>query len=716
MKIFNKRRIDKEKITNQKLNIKRIEQYKKKSNEPTTILDDDAIPLKEDKLLKEDNQTIINNNNIDNSNQKVSCKTINSIMVISSSNKKNKPINIQKENKNSVLIFDTFKEIHEQNRKNNTLEKIVHYQCIVMLLYIVTKNKSYISELKSNLNYVLNLLIIFIFLIIKKSYLSNEPLIEQIFIWPDTSFINKNIISIFVIGIFSLFTKIKFTIMMKKFIYYVKGCYNKKIYPLKITFFTNEIKELLKIFKLNERKKLFKKLFKKIVNKGEKNKTKNKLTIYNYILITLIKYILLVNLFCRAKGNLIIFEDSKITLKVKWKGENAIINRNFININYLKEVYINNNKQKEISFKYNFEQEDNFVELIWDENIASSESMFKDCKSITEINLSNFDTSLVSSMDFMFERCKSLTSLDLSNFNTSLVKRMIFMFSGCSSLTILNLTNFDTSLVTLMDSMFSHCSSLTSLDLSNFNTSLLDSADSMFYDCVNLSYLNLYNFSESKVKLNMFKNVPNNLVICIKETINKLLYEEFNNTLDNESISFSVNKKGFIFDCSKDWKTKQKRIIKVNRELKIFRETAVTTYPYCYSGYYPIENQPFYGYYNSCYKDLEGYYLDNLKYKKCYDSCKNCSIGGNISNHNCIYCNETFPFWINKNNYLNCYENCSYYYYFDEEYNYNCTMNLSCPNEYPNLIGNRECVKYYGIDLIIKYMSDINNTGIEESK
>ena len=43
-------------------------------------------------------------------------------------------------------------------------------------------------------------------------------------------------------------------------------------------------------------------------------------------------------------------------------------------------------------------------------------------------------------------------------------------------------------------------------------------------------------------------------------------------------------------------------------------------------------------------------------------------------------------------------------------------MNLSCPNEYPNLIENRECVKYYGIDLIIKYMSDINNTGIEESK
>jgi len=34
----------------------------------------------------------------------------------------------------------------------------------------------------------------------------------------------------------------------------------------------------------------------------------------------------------------------------------------------------------------------------------------------------------------MFSRCFSLTNINLSNFNTDNVKRMRYMFSGCSSL------------------------------------------------------------------------------------------------------------------------------------------------------------------------------------------------------------------------------------------------------------------------------------------
>ena len=42
-----------------------------------------------------------------------------------------------------------------------------------------------------------------------------------------------------------------------------------------------------------------------------------------------------------------------------------------------------------------------------------------------------------------------------------------------------------------------------------------------------------------------------------------------------------------------------------------------------------------------------------------------------------------------------CYENCTHYYYINEENNYFCTINSSCPEEYPNLNKNkRECTKY----------------------
>ena len=70
--------------------------------------------------------------------------------------------------------------------------------------------------------------------------------------------------------------------------------------------------------------------------------------------------------------------------------------------------------------------------------------------------------------------------------------------------------------------------------------------------------------------------------------------------------------------------------------------------------------------------------------------------------HNCTQCNENFPLGIKKNDYFNCYENCSYYYYFDNENKFHCTANFSCPNEYPLLIKNEmECVKY-DIRVIIK--------------
>ena len=288
--------------------------------------------------------------------------------------------------------------------------------------------------------------------------------------------------------------------------------------------------------------------------------------------------------------------------------------------------------------------------------------MFKECVNITEINFSKFITSSVTSKDNIFKGCSSVTSLYLSNFITSSVKRMIFMFSGCTSLTSLDLSYFDTSSVSRMDSMFSYYSSLTSLDLSNFNFLSLTSVDTMFLDCINLEYINLYNFNLGKFKPNMFKKVPINLVICIKETINNILY----NTSYNLSNSSFINTKCFIIDYSNDWKSKQKKIINNNNECiescdKINQtEYSGKCHKNCSKGvlydinitinkckceldkcsfcsqvalindicaksninYFPKENDPSnLGEYLNYYKEPEGYYLDNNLYKKCYESC-----------------------------------------------------------------------------------------------
>ena len=132
-------------------------------------------------------------------------------------------------------------------------------------------------------------------------------------------------------------------------------------------------------------------------------------------------------------------------------------------------------------------------------NVTSMESMFAGCSSLTSLDLSSFNTSKVTNMVAMFGGCSSLTSLDLSGFNTSNVTDMVAMFEGCSSLTSLDTSSFNTSNVTNMAYVFNECQSLTSLDLSNFNTSNVTNMKSMFSSCSSLTTLDLNGFNTSQV-------------------------------------------------------------------------------------------------------------------------------------------------------------------------------------------------------------------------
>ena len=91
--------------------------------------------------------------------------------------------------------------------------------------------------------------------------------------------------------------------------------------------------------------------------------------------------------------------------------------------------------------------------------------MFRGCSSLVTADLSNLDTSELSSMDTMFSACTSLLLVDLSGFNTSNVSMMGGMFSGCSSLVAVDLSSFDTQGAFKMQGMFSGCTSLVKVSL-----------------------------------------------------------------------------------------------------------------------------------------------------------------------------------------------------------------------------------------------------------
>jgi surface protein len=90
-------------------------------------------------------------------------------------------------------------------------------------------------------------------------------------------------------------------------------------------------------------------------------------------------------------------------------------------------------------------------------------NLFYNCTLITELDLSNFDTSNVTTMSGMFNGCQSLTSLDVNHFVTDNVENMSSMFTGCSCDIVF--TNKNTSKVKSVFAMFNIFSGQ-SIDLS----------------------------------------------------------------------------------------------------------------------------------------------------------------------------------------------------------------------------------------------------------
>ena len=123
----------------------------------------------------------------------------------------------------------------------------------------------------------------------------------------------------------------------------------------------------------------------------------------------------------------------------------------------------------------------------------------------------------------------------------------------------------------------------------------------------------------------------------------------------------------------------------------------------CPNGTYELENNEE----KICYEtNPDGYYFDNDNklFKKCYETCNKCNIGGNIANHNCLECRYNYIFHKNNLNITNCYINCENYYYFDELNEYKCTLDKMCPEQYNKLIQNKsKCIDDCTKDDIYKY-------------
>jgi len=381
--------------------------------------------------------------------------------------------------------------------------------------------------------------------------------------------------------------------------------------------------------------------------------------------------------------------------------------------------------------------------------------MFAYVELLTSIDLSNFDTSLVTDFSTLFYNCISLRSLDLSNFKTSKVTSMSKMFYNCKSLIYLNLNSFTEESLNRIDDMFYgignnliYCIDKTEApkielaikskstnnncsDTCFLQTAILLIEEKKCISCYeqNISFPYKYNNECVKTCPKRTRISLDNNYLC--EDLNCQKYYNYNQTdcleeipegyFLNDSYLKIIDKCNYYYsgkcfsECINDTNNnfKCKDLLDQNKIENLTFCFIKDLCIYCQNatGYYPFYNQSILNkdIFTDCYKELEGYFLDNdIVYKPCFNTCKNCSNEGNETNNNCLECKDKYRFLNDsQTDDNNCYEECNEnYYYFDSLNKYHCTE--ECLNGYKLIRENNKCIDNCSKD--VEYHYEFNNS------
>ena len=236
-------------------------------------------------------------------------------------------------------------------------------------------------------------------------------------------------------------------------------------------------------------------------------------------------------------------------------------------------------------------------------------------------------------------------------------------------------------------------------------------------NCINylflLKNLTFNSFNSNKTSVQCHDN-------C--ETCNEKPTEDNNNCLTcKDSLFFDLG--NCISECSNGYfidENNNNKICKCSDIKCKYCNSESLQYDLCIScntelGFYPKKlvdkNQ---GTFVNCYNAStisNGYYLNltTNQYELCYVNCKQCNELGDENDNKCISCISNYTLTIINETIQNCYPNCNYYYYFDENNIYTCTSDENCPENYKLINSTNKCIKNCLNDSVYKFYYEYNN-------
>ena len=381
-------------------------------------------------------------------------------------------------------------------------------------------------------------------------------------------------------------------------------------------------------------------------------------------------------------------------------------------------------------------------------SVTNMKNMFSKCTSLTSIEFGNFITSEVTSMDNMFISCSSIEYLVLTSFRTEKLTSAMSMFKSCSSLVSVDISTFDVSHVKNMASMFESCTSLISLTLENFDAGACTSCANVFLGVSRLKYCQNDNTVLGKIDINQ----KGTLVCsdpCFTNDLNLFSLNSWECVSDCDETDYKYEYNFQCYgECPEGTHLSETPFL-CEEDLKCYYEYLNYEQTGCISevpdGYYcndtkkhtidlcneicekcTLESAKI----NKCTScnnakgfyqkedDVEttfdcfnirpsGYYLDDNIYRKCFDTCEDCTSLGNEEDQKCTKCFDGFTL---SNG--NCNEGgggCAegQYSYYDEQNELKCTEDNKCPDNYKSIPDKMQCLKDCSQDG--EYIIELNN-------
>jgi hypothetical protein len=199
----------------------------------------------------------------------------------------------------------------------------------------------------------------------------------------------------------------------------------------------------------------------------------------------------------------------------------------------------------------------------------------------------------------------------------------------------------------------------------------------MFYNCQSLIYLNLgsFNLNNDVISDFIFYGINTNLTSCINDP--QIIEQLSNNNPPNcsdkcfdKNIKLDIINNGCLKSCDEKGYDYEFNNICYN---KCPKGTHISTHNHnlCVE----LSCKEFYKNKEKCFENIpEGYYFDinDIYYKPCYENCELCNGGGNEIDNNCSKCKPNLRFLNDSFYKKNCYEECPFYYYYNELNIYKC--------------------------------------------